>query len=165
MKSIEERLAEIEQRLAVLEGREQGAQGHTAGPLDAAPAAKPGDPLIRLKVSNKRYAPSNPNAGSYEDHIWFDCTYTLSTDGTPTRAVKGLLEFADLFGDVQFRINVTLNDPLTPGRPLEQAGIGFTYNQFMGEHQWMMVTALQDMKVAFRPLSIIYADGTSASFT
>ena len=161
MKSIEERLTEIEQRLAALESKSDGLGPRPADRPTAPPAADPASPLIALRVANKRYAPSNPSAGSYEDHIWFDCTYTLSVSSRPTRAVKGLLEFADLFGDVQFRLNVTLTDPLLPGRASDHAGIGFTYNQFMAEHQWMMVTKLTDMKVSFRPMNVIYADGTS----
>lgn len=165
MKSIEERLTDIERRLAALEGQADEINLSAAETPSAPPAAEPDSPLIALRVSNKRYAPSNPSAGSYEDHIWFDCTYTLRASSRPTRAVKGLLEFADLFGDVQFRLNVTLNDPLLPDLARDQPGIGFSYNQFMTEHQWMMVTNLTDMKVSFRPMNVIYADGTSESFS
>lgn len=164
MKSIEERLVDIEQRLALLEAGSKVVAPAATEQSEVPRVGMTAGQLIRLVVSNKRYAPSNPSLGTYEDHIWFDCSYTLSTDSKPTRAVKGLLEFADLFGDVQFRLNATLNEPLSPGRTLDQPGIGFAYNQFMGEHQWMMVTALTDMKVSFRPMSILFSDGKSESF-
>lgn len=82
----------------------------------------------------------------------------------PTRAVKGLLEFTDLFGEVKFRIGLTLNERLEPGRPFTQRGIGFEYNQFMAEHQWMRGTDKADMKVLFRVTNILYADGTAETF-
>ena len=155
MSNIEERLADVERRLALLEAR---------NPIPVAPSSPStptpaGDQIVALSVSNKRF-----DAGDYEEHIWFDCTYTLSNTAKPTRAVKGLLEFADLFGDVRFRIQATVNDPLTPGKPLTLPGIGFTYNQFMTEHQWMLATSLADMRCSFKVLNIIYADGTSEAF-
>lgn len=162
MNTIENRLAEIERRLATLEAREAGP-----APLDISlppvPTA-PSRPLLQLTVSNKRFAPADPGLGSYEDHIWFDCSYLLSNDSKATRAVKGVIEFSDLFGEVKFRLNATLSDPLVPGKPFAQPGIGFTFNQFMGDHQWMLATALKDMKFSFRALSILYGDGTTESF-
>ncbi|OWQ77980.1 hypothetical protein CEE63_02925 [Stenotrophomonas maltophilia] len=111
---------------------------------------------MSIAVSNKRY-----DHGDYEDHIWFDCDYTLSEESKPTRAVKGTIEFMDLFGEVKFRLNVTVNSPMSPGRPLANPGIGFTFNQFMPEHQWMLTTDLHDMKIKFVASNMIYSDGTS----
>ena len=119
---------------------------------------------MQVSISNKRYAPQNLNYGQYEDHIWFDVTYMAGALGKPTRALKGLLSFSDLFGEIKFQLNVTLNERLEPGRPFVQNGIGFTYNQFMQDHQWMLSTSKADMKISFLVTNVIYADGSSEEF-
>jgi len=154
---LEERIAEIERRLALLEARD-GVQ--KPAPIShSSPPELPKTPLVALAVSNKRY-----DQGDYEAHIWFDCIYTLSQVSRPTRAVKGMIEFSDLFGNVKFRIQVTINSPLAPGKPLANPGIGFTYNQFMQDHQWVLATDLNDIKCNFVTANVIYSDGTSESF-
>ncbi|HFJ9612736.1 TPA: hypothetical protein ACG4NT_000159 [Stenotrophomonas maltophilia] len=154
MSNMEERFAEIERRLALLEARNAvpaaGATGNSSGTRQAQ------ESVVSIAVSNKRY-----DHGDYEDHIWFDCDYTLSEESKPTRAVKGTIEFMDLFGEVKFRLNVTVNSPMSPGRPLANPGIGFTFNQFMPEHQWMLTTDLHDMQIKFVASNMIYSDGTS----
>lgn len=154
---LEERVAEIERRLALLEtsiGARQLAN-------DSAPFASgaPKDPLVALSVSKKRF-----DRGDYEEHIWFDCVYTLSQNSKPTRAVKGTIEFCDLFGDTKFRLQVTINDPMAPGQSLSNPGIGFTFNQFIPEHQWMLATELSNMKCNFVASNAIYIDGTTEAF-
>lgn len=157
MNSLEDRVAEIERRLALLE-RDRGIQPPA---IAAEPNlhGSPKDPLVAISVSKKRF-----EHGDYEEHIWFDCVYILSQNSKPTRAVKGALEFCDLFGDVKFRLQVTINDPMTPGRPLANPGIGFTFNQFIPEHQWMLATDLSNMKCNFVASNAIYIDGTSEAF-
>ncbi|KPW57774.1 hypothetical protein [Pseudomonas syringae group genomosp. 3] len=162
MTSIEERLAEIERRLALLEVKD-------LPPLtkrnDTIELRESQEALIALTVSNKRFDPTNTDLGVYEDHIWFDCSYTLKTGAKPTRAVKGELQFSDLFGEVKFKLQLTINEPLKPGVPLVQRGTGFTYNQFIGEHQWMLITNTKDMTYAFKVSNAIYADGTTELFS
>jgi hypothetical protein len=89
--------------------------------------------------------------------------FTLSKDAKPTRAAKWVLEFADLFGEVRFQLRTTLNDPLTLGKAYVQSGIGFAYNEFMDDHQWMLVTDLRDMRCSFQLLNVLYRDGTKES--
>ncbi|MGV2930743.1 hypothetical protein ACE3G8_06590 [Vreelandella venusta] len=158
MTDVEKRIAELERRVEILEATRSSESSGTSAPPPTAKA------LIAVEVKNKRYDPENSALGKYEDHIWFDCYYTLSADSKPTRAVKGVLEFGDLFGEVKFRLNTTLNMPLNPSNTTAQEGIGFNYNQFMEEHQWMLGTALNDMTVNFRVLNAIYEDGSSESF-
>lgn len=158
MSSLEERVAELERRLDLLEARAGVAR--PAGESDSPQQDLPNETLVKLSVSNKRY-----DHGDYEDHIWFDCVYTLSQKSKPTRAVKGVIEFSDLFGEVKFRIQATVNDPLVPGIPLANPGIGFTFNEFMQEHQWMLTTDLSNMMCKFSVSNVLYSDGTAAAFT
>ncbi|KPC30075.1 Unknown protein sequence [Pseudomonas syringae pv. cilantro] len=46
-----------------------------------------------------------------------------------------------------------------------QRGIGFSYNQFIGEHQWMLITETKDMTYAFKVSNVIYADETTEVFS
>jgi len=71
--------------------------------------------LVSVMVSNKRL-----DSESFQDSIRFDCTYTLARDAKPTRAVKGLLVFSDLFDEVKFKVQITLDQPLMPGKPTGQ---------------------------------------------
>lgn len=157
MNSLEDRVAEIERRLALLESH-RGIQPPAIA-VEPNPHGSSKDPLVAISVSKKRF-----ERGDYEEHIWFDCVYTLSQNSKPTRAVKGSLEFCDLFGDVKFRLQVTINDPMTPGKSLGNPGIGFTFNQFIPEHQWMLATDLSNMKCNFAASNAIYIDGTSEAF-
>lgn len=157
MESLEKRLIEVERRLALLEILAGNAQ--SSSPLGSSSRESTKIRLVELSVSNKRY-----DRGDYEEHIWFDCMYTLAKDSKATRAVKGVIEFSDLFGDVGFRIQATINDPMSPDKPLASPGIGFTFNQFMPEHQWMLATDLSNMNFKFSVSHVIYSDGTSEEF-
>jgi len=161
MEDFKQQLIELERRVALLE--KANLLPNTSFSSNASNINQPKS-LVQVQISNKRFAPKNPNYGEYEDHIWFDATYTAGTLEKPARALKGVLCFADIFDEIKFRINVTLNDRLEPGLPLVQDGIGFTYNQFIPEHQWMLVTKESDMKPSFLATNVIYSDGSSEEF-
>lgn len=93
-----------------------------------------------------------------------DFTLTLTDESRPTRAVKGRLVFTDLFGDTGFEIGYTVNEPLRPGVPFVAKGIGFDFNQFMSDHNWMVGTEVKDMKVYFEVQSVIFQDGSTESY-
>ncbi len=94
----------------------------------------------------------------------FDISWDTSKLRKPTRAVKGVLVFADLFGEPHFRIRITLDDPLKPGAKFGQTGQGFKYNQFLDDHHWVRSTDLANMNIRFEPEEVIYADGSREKF-
>lgn len=161
MEDLRQRIIELEQRVELLEAGRFARDKNISGKV---PDLNRSTSLVQVSISNKRYAPQNLSYGQYEDHIWFDVTYMAGALGKPTRALKGLLSFSDLFGEIKFQLNVTLNERLEPGRPFVQNGIGFTYNQFMQDHQWMLSTSEADMKISFLVTNVIYADGSSEEF-
>jgi len=110
-------------------------------------------------IANKRF-----QTYKYDDNIWFDVTWNTDNLKKKTRAVKGVLIFADLFGEPKFMINYTVNDPLTPRKSHKESGVGFEYNQFKDSHKWMRASELKDMSFQFKVKSIIYADGTTEQF-
>jgi hypothetical protein len=110
-------------------------------------------------ITNKRYVKYK-----YDDNIWFDITWNTDNLKKKVRAVKGILNFADLFGESKFRIKYTINDSLSPGNYHNEEGIGFEYNQFKDSHKWMRSSDLKDMTFQYNVKSIIYADGTTEQF-
>ncbi len=71
---------------------------------------------------------------------------------------------ADLFGEPQFRIRTTIDTPLDPGKKFKQSGIGFKYNKFTQEHQWVRSTDLSNMTFRFEAQEILYQDGKVEKF-
>ena len=143
-------------RIDSLEARVSALESQTTRPSDTPVASRDPDDthkLIRLDVKNKRY-----DKGEYQEHIWFDCTFTAIGLARAARAVKGALEFCDLFGAPEFLIGYTLTEPLDPGGSVSKQGIGFDYNEFKSSHQWMLGTRLEDMTVRFRVDQILYRD-------
>jgi hypothetical protein len=137
----------LESRVSALESLATGPAYQSVAPQDGVDAQE----LIRFDVRNKRY-----DKGEYQEHIWFDCTFTAVGLVRSARAVKGALEFCDLFGAPQFLIGYTLTERLDPGASVNMQGIGFDFNQFMPSHQWMLGTRLEDMTVRFRVDQILY---------
>lgn len=131
----------------------------------AQPDDSQGASLLSPILSNKRFHKSDWRSGSYEDTITFDITWDTSGLRRPARAVKGVLVFADLFGEPKFRIRVTIDTPLTPGKALKQTGIGFKYNQFTTEHQWVRSTDLVNMTFQFETQEVLYQDGKAEKFS
>lgn len=153
LKALEQRVADLEERLDVSYGADAKGSATPSSTAD-------GRTMLTLRVDGKRFAP-----GEYgDDRIDMDLTLTLSPDRRPTRAVKGSLVFADLFGDLGFRIGYTVNDPLLPGVPLAIKNVGFDFNQFMSEHNWMLGTELEDMTYRFEVDSVIYQDGSREDY-
>ena len=119
----------------------------------------PSEELIAVKIANKRY-----NKAEYQEYIFFDVEYNPVNISKPTRSVKGIVVFCDLFGETKHRIGVTINDPLKPGEVLLKRGVGFEYNQFSDEDNWVRNTDIKDMTVRFQVVSILYADGERVDY-
>lgn len=152
---LENRVARLEeQRIPVLEVDDQAAQ----------PDSDESRSIIHARIRNKRFQPQNLDLGQYQDFVWFDCSYSPQKLTKPTRAIKGILEFTDLFGEVKFQIGVTLNERLEPNRLFNQTGTGFEYNKFLDAHQWVLATDEADMKVQFKVTQILFEDKTTKSF-
>jgi hypothetical protein len=115
--------------------------------------------FVSPAISNKRF-----EKYTYEENIWFDITWDTSELKKPTRAIKGILIFADIFGESKFQIKKTINKPLSPNQPMKETGIGFEFNQFKDSHKWMLSNDLKDMTFKFDVQNIIYTDGTSESY-
>jgi len=161
---LQTKLQGMEQRIASLEA---GAQIATR---DVEPAGRPAVRLpdrakaVSIRVTNKRFVPRDVRSGRFEEGIYWDAEYRSVGLAKPTRAIKGVVVFADIFGEPKMRISVTVNDSLSAAAPVRTTNVGIDYNQFMNEHQWLRSTDLTDMMIWFEIESVIYADGTRAEF-
>ena len=75
-----------------------------------------------------------------------------------------MLKFCDLFGDPQFQVRVTIDDPIEPNGELKSEGVGIKYNQFLQPHTWLRSTDLDDMTFRFEVQTVLYKDGTTERF-
>jgi hypothetical protein len=155
------RVAELEKRVTVLEKATEAPAGVPA----AAKPAQVGEFLVPVTLTNKQYRDADPvNRGTWEDVVIWDARYDFSKLPKPARAIKGILEFSDLFGESKFMLKATINQPVARGGEHTSKGTGFRYNQFLAPEQWVRATEVKDMRVVFRVQQIIYADGEQAEF-
>lgn len=115
--------------------------------------------IISVTLLKKNYAKQD-----YQDYMFFDIDFQAIGLDKPARAIKGVLNFEDLFEEVKLRVKWTIDEPITPGGKHLARGMGFEYNLFTSSHKWIRATDLTDMKANFTVLSIIYQDGTKRDF-
>ncbi len=170
----EQTLAMLEQRLLVakygLAMMPPAQASDDASPLTAtAPTAPSGatDPgasdvaneVITVRLLKKRYTEQD-----YQDYIFFDIEFSAGGLDKPTRAIKGVLHFQDLFGEKKMSVGWTLDKPMSPEQTTVEKGTGFKYNQFTDSHQWVRNTEIENMTASFTVRNILYQDGTRMEF-
>jgi len=122
-------------------------------------ALSPAEEIFVAKVLNKGI-----KGQEYNKFLWFDLELIPNTLKKPTRSVKGILLFCDLFGEMRFQISGTFNDKITPEASYIKKGIGTDYNRFLDDLNWLKDTDLKDMTFRFRVVSIIYEDGERVDY-
>jgi len=137
----------------------QEAIAPTSSSASQSTIAEPSEEIITVKILGKQY-----DRQEYQDFVWFDLE--LKADGLdkPARAIKGVLNLQDLFGEARMRINWTIDEPIEPGETIVEKGVGFEYNEFMDSHRWVLATDLNNMTAGFTVKSILYQDGTRLDF-
>lgn len=116
--------------------------------------------ILSFTLTRKRYRPSDYQRGIHQDSMMFDAEWDTSKLPKPARAVKGVMIFADLFGESQFMIKTTIDKPMTPNKKFVQTDIGFDFNNFKSDHQWVRATDISNMTFKFELAEVIYSDGT-----
>lgn len=112
--------------------------------------------IILPTILRKHYAKQD-----YQDYIWLDVKFDAAGLDKPARAIKGALIMTDLFGEEKFAIGWTIDNQISPSGTYTEKGSGFKYNQFKSDHQWVLSTELNNMKIKFRTDHILYEDGTA----
>lgn len=137
----QEQLAEQEEQLAVDARAEEDARAR----------------LLRETIALTVYEKSFLEA-DFEDYIQIKCSYENKSE-KEIRGFQGVVRFSDIFGDLIYQSGIKIADPVGPGAKGFWTG-GIDYNQFMDDHKALRNTALNDMKVEWIPVTIIFADGT-----
>lgn len=115
--------------------------------------------ILQVTLLDKRY-----NEQDYQDFMSFDVQVKAINLSRPARAIKGVLNFQDLFEEPKLQLKWTIDEPLKPNETLVEKGIGFKYNQFLDSHSWVRSTDVEDMTASYTVKSIIYQDGTREDF-
>ena len=113
-------------------------------------------PSLEVKLLRKRLSKQ-----SYQDYVFFDLEWRATGLSKATRAIKGVLQLQDLFGETRMKLKWTVDKPLAPGEVFVEKGAGFEYNMFMSGPQWVNSTDLSNMKARFVVTNILYQDGTT----
>lgn len=152
-----DRIARLEARVEALEQRGSvpvsGLEGHATRPT--AP------PVIAAFVKSRQVIPADMNQGRFFDFMLFDIDYVLSNDVEgPATAAKGILQFADMFGEAKLNMEITIEGPLHPGAAISVTDEGFQLNEYDVSHKWMKDTDLKNMKFRFRTQQLLRPDGS-----
>ena len=141
---------------------EQGALSPQSSTTSATESKVPDEvssEIVSVRLLRKRFAEQE-----YQEFIWFDIEFTAGGLDKPARAIKGVLNFQDLFGEPRMKMNWTIDAPVEPGQTVTEKGTGFKYNQFIDSHQWVRATDPQNMTASFAVTSILYQDGSRRDF-
>lgn len=95
----------------------------------------------------------------YQDYITYGLAIENKTD-KGIRAVKGILRFTDLFDDEISSIRFTYDERIAAGATAKW-NAQTDYNQFIDEDVALRNKDLEDMKIVWEPIKIIFEDGSS----
>jgi hypothetical protein len=118
--------------------------------------AQPNSKFIRVELIEKNLVLEDYDLGIHEDQIEFQLHFHNISDAK-IRAVKGDLVFHDLFDTEVFRIGVTMNNSIEPGKFSAWSG-GFIYNEFIQEHVHFLGFKTDDLKLTLDNEKIVIKD-------
>jgi hypothetical protein len=110
--------------------------------------------VLIVRVFDKDFQNAN-----HEDYVTIRVEYE-NTSGKDIRSFKGVLQFNDLFGAEIAPFTISEDEPLRRGETKHQ-GWTLKYDRFMDRHVKFRNTALDNLKVEWKPQVIVFADGTS----
>ena len=96
---------------------------------------------------------------NYQDYLTYGFAIENKSD-KPIRAIKGTLRFTDLFDDEISSIRFTYDDPVGVGE-IAKWNAQTDYNQFDSDDSKLKNKDLEDLKVVWEPIKIIFEDGSS----
>jgi len=96
---------------------------------------------------------------NYQDYLTYGFAIENKSD-KPIRAIKGILRFTDLFDDEISSIRFTYDDPVGVGE-IAKWNAQTDYNQFDSDDSKLKNKDLEDLKVVWEPIKIIFEDGSS----
>jgi len=95
----------------------------------------------------------------YQEYITYKFVIKNKSD-KEVRAVKGTVEFANLFGDKIKSLNFVYDQAIQPKNQATWSGTS-DYNQFVDSDKTLKAKALKDLKIVWKPEKIIFSDGST----
>lgn len=92
-----------------------------------------------------------------------EARFVLQYDNKGTRGIRaftGVVVFSDLFDRPKKRLILTYDHSIQPEQQVIDSDKMYELNIFMEEDKWMMTTSLENMRVVFEPMSILFSDGS-----
>jgi hypothetical protein len=113
---------------------------------------------LSVTVYDKGFVESDVSAGRYGNYITIKVA--MQNRGEKAiRAFRGTLIFKDLFGSEIYSSGLSHDEGLKLGERKTQ-GYEIEYNQFFREHKQLRNTALSNIRVEWKPKTILFYDGT-----
>ena len=145
-------------------GERSGDTGVQQVPNLTESSADDADPVnIRIiGISFHESNSSNNWANDYRDWIAvvFEVNNNLSRD---IRAIRGTVDFYDIFDERWWSLEVTINDPIPAGSTIEWNG-RVNYNAFINQHRLARDARAEDTYIELRDAQVIFVDGERMSF-
>lgn len=113
---------------------------------------------LLVGVYNKGFVPADYSSGSYEDYI----SLSLAVQNIcpkEIRAFKGKLVIKDLFGAPIKNYLFSYDKKLKPSQKIKKT-FYWSYNKFNDDDEKIKATALENLKIDWLPIAIIFSDGT-----
>ena len=96
---------------------------------------------------------------NYQEYLTYGFAIENKSDKA-IRAIKGMLRFTDLFDDEISSIRFTYDDPVGVGE-IAKWNAQTDYNKFDSDDSKLKNKDLEDLKVVWEPIKIIFEDGSS----
>lgn len=112
---------------------------------------------LSVVLYEKGFQDKNIDAGQFNDYITFNAA--LENKGEkPIRAFRGAFVFKDLFGREIHSISLYYDEGLKP-RQKKIDVYTIEYNQFIDAHRKLRFTSLSNIRVEWKPQTILFLDG------
>ena len=129
-----------------------GLAGEDGAELETSPVT-----LELISFGFVESGPDNDYANDYRD--WFDIVFDVTNNTeSPIRAARGVVLFQDLLGDIIWRVNLQISDPMEAGQTIQWIG-KVDFQTFNDSHRRMKNLRVRDMAVVFDDVQAIYAEG------
>ena len=114
--------------------------------------------IIDLTVVGKSFLPADSKSRRLQDTLVIKCVYH-NISHNDIRYLRGDIFFRDLFGQTIAAIRIDISDLIKAGETKTWTDME-DYSQLMDRDKKLKDTGLKDMKVYWRPQTVIFTDGS-----
>ena len=115
--------------------------------------------VLSVSFATKGVRPANPAERQYRDLQWVE-VWMHNKSPKEIAGVYGDLDFIDLFGEKVATLEIKATDSIRPSEMIVWGGER-PYNQFEPSHRAIHGLDKGKFKTEFKPIAVVFADGTS----